>query len=165
MLERQSPYLAHQSRLADVISAIQVMGTYRYSARSIESWSEILGEKPRSADTWLTVFNEHPEFFRAGLDEEGLHTLVVRRAHPRTFNTKTLEEISRQEYQELPKDGRSHISRKPLSTEQILALIEVAIKLQAQAAARRQELRWWVPIVITALSALTGALIGASVAK
>lgn len=63
MIEPQSPYLSHQHRLADVVAAIQVMGIYSYSARTIDSWAEILGQKPRSASSWGSIFNEHPEFF------------------------------------------------------------------------------------------------------
>lgn len=37
MIERQSPYVASQYRLADLIAAIQVMGTYRYSGRKVDS--------------------------------------------------------------------------------------------------------------------------------
>lgn len=163
MIERQSPYIAHQSRLADVIAAVQVMGSYRYSARSLEAWAELLGEKPRSADGWLTVFNEHPEFFRAGVDEDGLHTLALRRAQPRVYNTQTNEEITVKEFRALPEGQRSHISRRPLSSEQILSLIEVAIKLQSQAVLRRQELRWWLSHVIGVLSLLVGVFVGAAV--
>ncbi len=162
MLEKQSPYLSHQNRLSDVIAAIQVMGVYRHSARKIEAWVELLGNKPKSADNWLKIFNEHPEFFRAGLDEDGFHTLVLRRAQPRTYNTKTGDEISIKEFKALEQSARKQYSRRPLSTEQILALIDAAAKLQTQATIRRQELRWWVSIVVTALAALAGSIIGAT---
>lgn len=162
MIEKQSPYLSHQDRLSDVIAAIQVMGVYRYSARKIDAWIELLGSTPKSADSWLTIFNEHPEFFRAGLDEDGLHTLVLRRAQPRTFNTKTGDEITVKEFKVLDESARKQYSRRPLSTDQILALIDAAAKLQTQAAVRRQELRWWVSIVVTALAALAGSIIGAT---
>lgn len=161
MVESQSPYLAHQYRLADVIAAIQVMGAYTYSARTIESWAEILGQKPRSAGSWATIFNEHPEFFRAGLGEDGLHTLTLRRAQPRVYNTQTGEEITVEEFKAIPKSDRSHFSRRPLSAEQMLSLIDVAVKLHTQAAVRRQELRWWVSIAVSALAGLVGAMIGA----
>lgn len=162
MIEPQSPYLSHQHRLADVIAAIQVMGAYTYSARTIESWSKILGPTPRSSNSWATIFKEHPEFFRAGLDEEGFHTLALRRAQPRVYNTQTGEEITVQEFKAIPKDERSFISRRPLSTEQMLSLIDIAVKLHTQAAVRRQELRWWVSITVSALAALVGAMIGAT---
>lgn len=157
----ESPYVTKPHRLGDVIAALQVMGTYRYSARTVESWAELLGEKPRSADSWLEVFNDHPEFFRAGLEDEGRHTLALRRAQPRVYNTKTNEEITVAQYNDLPADGRSHISRRPLSSQQITSLIETAIKLQSQAFARRQELRWWIPHAMSIVTLLIGLAAGA----
>ncbi|WP_313271700.1 hypothetical protein [Stenotrophomonas sp.] len=162
MIEPQSPYLSHQHRLADVIAAIQVMGAYTYSARRIDSWAELLGLKPRSAESWSILFNEHPEFFRAGLDKDGRHTLALRRAQPRVYNTQTGEEITVEQFKATPKGERSHFSRRPLSTEQMLSLIDVAVKLHTQATVRRQELRWWVSVVISALAGLVGAMIGAT---
>lgn len=161
MRELQSPYVTEQHRLADVIAALQVMGTYRYSAWSVESWAELLGEKPRSAETWLAVFNDHPEFFRSGVEDDGLQTLALRRAQPRVYNTKTNEEITIAQFKELPAEGRSHISRRPLSSQQITSLIEVAVKLQSKAFARRQELRWWVPHVMSIVTLLVGLAAGA----
>ncbi|AXS88629.1 hypothetical protein ACN5ZH_000305 [Pseudomonas aeruginosa] len=162
MIEPQSPYLSHQHRLADLVAAIQVMGTYSYSARTIDSWAEILGQKPRSGSSWASIFNEHPEFFRVGLEEDGLHTLALRRAQPRVYNTQTGEEITVAQFKAIPQGERSHFSRRPLSSEQMLSLIDVAVKLHTQAAVRRQELRWWVSVVVSVLAGLVGAMIGAT---
>ncbi|UUQ64505.1 hypothetical protein NLK61_25395 [Pseudomonas fuscovaginae UPB0736] len=162
MIEPQSPYLYHQHRLAEVVAAIQVMGTHVYSARTIGSWAEILGQNPKSASSWAAIFNEHPEFFRADLEEGGLHTLASRRAQPRVYNTQTGEEITVAQFKAIPQGERSHFSRRPLSSEQILSLIDVAVKLHTQAAVRRQELRWWVSLVVGALAGLVGAMIGAT---
>ncbi|MGY4532934.1 hypothetical protein ACVW0Y_002064 [Pseudomonas sp. TE3786] len=162
MIEPQSPYLSHQYRLADVIAAIQVMGTYTYSARTEKSWAKILGATPKSAESWTAIFNEHPEFFRAGLNENGRHTLALRRAQPRVYNTQTGAEITVAQYKATPLNLRCQISRRPLATEQLLSLIDVAVKLHTQAAVRRQELRWWVSIAISGLAGLVGAMIGAT---
>lgn len=161
MREPSSHYLKHSDRLADIISAIQVMGTYKYSARNIENWKKLLGNKPLSADNWTHIFVDHPEFFRSDIEESELHTLAIRRAQSRTYDTKTLSEITPKEFMDLPEGNRSHISRKPLSPDQILSLIEVAIKLHSQALERKKELRWWIPISLTIISSLTGAMIGA----
>lgn len=163
MSKAESAYLKHHARLQDVIAAIQVMGTYRYSARSIESWSALLGEKPQSALTWLMVFNDHPEFFRAGIDEDDLHTLAIRRAQPRLYDTKNHTAISLEVFAALPKDGKSHISRTPLSSGQIASLVEIAVKLHAEAVTRKRESRWWVHIAIPAVSSLLGVVLGAYV--
>lgn len=163
MVEKQSPYLSHKDRLADLVAAIQVMGTYRYSGRRVERWASLLGEKPKSACDWETVFREHPEFFRIGIQSNEYQSLVVRRAQPRTYNTQTGEVITHKEYKTLTDEQKKKYSRLPLSSEQILSLIDVAVKLQEQAVKRRQELRWWVPVVIGVLSSLVGVFIGAAV--
>ena len=161
MSRAESVYLTHPARLQDVIAAIQVMGTYHYSARSIEAWSALLGEKPQSATTWLVLFNEHPEFFRAGVEEDDLHTLAIRRAQPRLYDTKSYGAISPEAFAALPKTGRSHISRTPLSSGQIASLVEIAVKLHSEAVTRKRESRWWVQIVTPALSSLLGVVLGA----
>jgi hypothetical protein len=137
------------------------MGTYRYSGRKVGAWAKTLGEKPKSAPTWLTVFKDHPEFFRADVDAGGFQTLALRRAQPRVFNTKTKEEITLEEFRKIPKDQRRHFSRRPLSTEQILSLVDVAVRLQTQAVMRKQELRWLVVVFFGLLSSFVGAFVGA----
>jgi hypothetical protein len=161
MTESESPYVTEPHRLADVIAALQVMGTYSYSARAVDSWVELLGEKPRSAETWLEVFSAHPEFFRAGVEDDGLHSLALRRSQPRVYDTRANEEITSAAFRALPVDGRSHISRRPLSSQQITSLVEVAIKLQSQAFALRQERRWWVPHLVSVCTLLIGLALGA----
>ncbi|MGR6738695.1 hypothetical protein [Pseudomonas chlororaphis] len=161
MIEGQSPYIARQHRLADLVAAIQVMGSYKYSGRKVESWAKILGEKPKSADSWLEVFKQHPEFFRAGVEDSGYQTLALRRAQPKIYNTRTREELSAEQLTLIPQNDRSHISRRPLSSEQILSLIDVAVKLHTQAIARRQELRWWVVMLIGLASSFVGAFVAA----
>lgn len=159
MIERQSPYLKHQHRLADVVAAIQVMGSYRYSGRTVKAWSKIMGEKPVSASNWLEVFEQHPEFFRADVGKTGNQSLVLRRAQSRTYDTRSGSLITMQQFFNLPAAQRKHISRLPLTSEQIVSLIDVAVKLHTQAIARRKELRWWVAMIIGLLSSFTGAFV------
>jgi hypothetical protein len=60
----KSPYLKHSSRLADIITAIQVMGSYpQRVSRKLEKWEKRLGA-PISAPKWDDIMKEHPEFFR-----------------------------------------------------------------------------------------------------
>jgi len=163
-LEVGSPYITKQHRLADLIAAIQAMGSYRYSARTVENWKEILGEKPRSAESWQTIFNDHPEFFRAGVSDDGLHSLVARRSQGRTYNTQTGSEITLEQFSSLVGKQRDIISRKPLSPEQIQSLVQTAINLQNQAVTRAQELRWWVPTLVAIASLVIGVLTGKAIA-
>lgn len=65
---QKSPYLINENRLADVIAAIRVMGTYKFYKLSFAGWSDrIYGDEPK-AECWKNIFIEHPEFFR--LDEK-----------------------------------------------------------------------------------------------
>jgi hypothetical protein len=142
LVERQSPYLVHPDRLADVVAAIQVMSTFKFSNRDIAKWEETIGRAPKSSPSWLSIFEHHPEFFRV---TDGKVSLIWRRAYERVYDTVLGKELSSEQIQGLSEKAREDLSRRPLSSEQTTALIEVAIKLQTQAIARRQELRWWVP--------------------
>ncbi len=156
MIERQSPYLADADRLADVVAMLQVMGTYKFASREVDKWTESLGRPPLSATNWRQVFEQHPEFFRI---RDGLVSLVWRRASERLYDTVTGKEITRTEADALSEDAREKLSRAPLTPEQVTSLIEVAIKLQTQAISRRQELRWWVPVLVGAIGVAIGALL------
>lgn len=156
LVETQSKYLAHPDRLSDVIAAIQVMSTYKFANRTVDKWENSIGRAPKSSAAWLTIFEDHPEFFRVA---DGYISLVWRRAYERVYDTILGRDLSTQEIQVLDDESRNKLSRAPLTAEQTTALIEVAIKLQNQAIARRQELRWWVPVIVGILGVLVGALL------
>lgn len=156
MTESQSPYLKHQARLADVIAALQVMGTYKFASRKLVDWEKSIGRTPLSAPSWLVVFEEHPEFFRIKGD---WISLVWRRASEKLYDTRSGNELSKEQVDSLSDEEKRKISRAPLSPEQVTALIEVAINLQTQSIARRNELRWWVPLLVGAIGIAIGAVI------
>ena len=157
MIKRQSPYFRHPERLADVVAALQVMGTYKFAGRKPTDWGKSFGRLPVSADNWLTIFNEHPEFFR--ISDERV-SLIWRRSSEKVFDTRTNKELSKEEVSVLSKEDQMlYISRTPLSAEQVTALIEIAIKLQNQVIARRAEQRWWIPVLVGALCVGFGAVI------
>lgn len=156
MIERQSPYLAHADRLTDVVAMLQIMGTYKFASREVDNWSESIGRGPLSAKSWREVFEQHPEFFRI---RDDFISLVWRRASERLYDTATGKEITRAEAEGLSEEARGQLSRAPLTPEQVTSLIEVAIKLQTQAISRRQELRWWVPVLVGAIGVAIGALL------
>ena len=156
LVEKQSKCLEHSDRLSDVIAAIQVMSTFKFANRDVTKWENSIGRTPKSSTTWLTIFEDHPEFFRVS---EGSVSLVWRRAYERVYDTVSGKELSPQEIRALQDKARDELSRAPLSPEQTTALIEVAIKLQNQAIARRHELRWWVPVIVGSLGVLVGALL------
>lgn len=63
-----SPYLNEPNRLAEVISAIQAMGNYKFYKLDFEGWADRISGEKNKAEHWKQVFVEHPEFFR--LDAE-----------------------------------------------------------------------------------------------
>lgn len=154
-----SPYIEHPKRLADVIALLQIMGTYRYANRRVESWEKTIGRSPVSAETWDQVIGEHPEFFRL---KDGLAILVWRRSYDRSFDPDagkayTAEELERHE--SLPEEQQPSLTRQALTPDQITALIDSAIKMHAAAIAYSQEQRWRVPVLAGILGVLLGAFL------
>jgi hypothetical protein len=72
------PYLDNPQRLADVIAAIQAMGTYKFYKLTFKGWAERIVADESEAEHWKTVFEDHPEFFRLDTDREKA-SLVWRR--------------------------------------------------------------------------------------
>jgi hypothetical protein len=151
-----SVYLQGNNRLGDVIAAIQVMGKYGYYKLDFESWSiRISGDKNKSAH-WQTIFTQHPEFFR--LDTEGKKaSLVWRRSYRRRYAVDEQRELSLHEYQMLSDVERSRISRAPLTSEEISALMNTAINLHERAIEQNKENRW----LSSPLFSLFGVALGA----
>ncbi len=168
----KSPYLKHSSRLADIITAIQVMGSYpRRVSRNLEKWEKRLGA-PVSALNWDEIVKDHPEFFRIReeFDEEDettktLVSLNWRWSFDKNYAPKLNKILSEEEVEEnkkKPKLKRTKLTKKPLDTPQIDALINTAIRLHESAHLHQHQKRWWVPIIVPAVTALVGAIIGFS---
>jgi hypothetical protein len=143
------------------------MGTYKYDGllpdRSEErrefNWEQAIGSNPRSVtnNKWSELFRQHPEFFR--IDDNGKAYLVWRRARERVWDTESRKELTISELDglsEQQKDNR--LSRKPLEPGETTKLIEIAVNMHSQAIARRQELRWWVPLLMGVVGVLIGVL-------
>lgn len=157
--EKVSPYISNQNRLADLIAAIQVLGTYRFASRNIEKWENRLGRTPVSATDWKTVFSQHPEFFTAQGDNI---SLVWRRSRERNYDTFEKALLSREDAtvlaNEESENKESRLSRPPLDTTEISKLIDIAVSLHEREINHAQERRWWV----TAVIALLGLIISVS---
>jgi hypothetical protein len=158
---KKSPYLSSDTRLADVIAALQATATYKFYQLPVDGdngWAYRITGDPNRSNEVETVFAEHPEFFRR--DRGGNWALVWRRQHQKLFDVDANTEISRTAFDSLDEDARGRISRTPLDPTQVTALIDAAIELHAGALAHQQERRWlWTP-VITLASAFGGALLG-----
>lgn len=146
-----SPYIAHPNRLADLIAAIQVLGTYGFASRKLSKWEARLGRKPVSADNWLTVFNQHPELFT--IQDENI-SLVWRRSRERNYDTYAQIVVSREDeasLREKEKSNEKRLSRPPLDTSEVSQLIDMAIRLHEREIQHQQERRWWITAVVAIL--------------
>ena len=156
----ESAYLRHPNRLGDVVAAIQLLATFRYYQRPVDSWADVFGKGPDSAEDWGTVFREHPEFFLVGKGGgKAVVSLAWRRAYPRLYHTRQSRELSWDERGQLPESEARYISRRPLSEEQVQTLINTAVELHGRAIAHSQEARWWIPVGTALLGVMVGALV------
>ncbi|GAB5489319.1 MAG: hypothetical protein Pars2KO_28890 [Parasphingorhabdus sp.] len=153
----QSPYLL-PGRLADVIAAITVLGSYRYYKLSFEKAAERIVNDEGKADHWKKVFEEHPEFFRIVEDRQKV-SLVWRRSLKKNFDPKRGIEISRDEFDQKTSKQKTELSRRPLSSEEITKLMDVAIRSHDRALEVSKHQKWWIPIAAASLG-FVGALIG-----
>lgn len=150
----RSPYLANPRRLSDVLAAIQVMGTYEWSSSEEPDWQKRLGD-PVSADNWKTIFTEHPEFFRIS---GKWNSLCWRHAYHRNFSIPQRRELTPAEIADLSDEEKEKLTRKPLTPEQVEALMKTAIELHNRSIAHAQENRWLSPLLFALLGViLSGA--------
>lgn len=155
----KSPYLNSDRRLGDVIAAIQLLGTYQWANREIGNWAKQLDTPETSGEAaWSSVFREHPEFFR--INDLGKASLRWRHAYDRTYNTKTRETITIEEFDQLNEKEKQIYSRPPLAAEQIQSLMATAVELHGRAIAHSQEKRWLTLALFTLLGVVLGAVLG-----
>jgi hypothetical protein len=157
---QSSPYITCPTRLADVIAAIQVLGSYKFHMTRFERWSFRITGDDTKGDYWKRVFEEHPEFFRLDSSKE-LASLVLRRQQPKLDDVDAGAMITPAKYAILDTQAKARISRRPLESNQIEALVNVAISLHSRAAERERDRRWWLPLVFAFGGALVGGVIPA----
>lgn len=155
----RSPYLLDH-RLADILAAIPVLATHKWATRSPEQWAASLGQ-PLSADSWLEVFKQHPEFFR--INDEGQVTSRWRHGYDRNVSVSLGRELTDRELQELPEgQAKGDLTRRPLEASQIESLLKTAIELHARGVAHAQEKRWLTPLLFALLGTVVGAVLQAA---
>ena len=160
--EGQSPYVKDERRLAEVIAAIQTLGTYRFYKMDFKGWADRISGDEAQADHWEQIFKDHPEFFRLDASRNQA-SLVIRRQHSKLFNVDNQQSISKDGFNALSEAEKQRISRSPLSAEEISTLINTAVLLHARAIEHKRNLRWWIPLVIaliTTAGGFAGAYIG-----
>ena len=100
------------------------------------------------------MFLEHPEFFR--LDSaRAKASLVWRRQFPKRYDVDAEKTLTSEEYYALTSVQQLRVSRIPLSSADIKALVDTAVNLHSRALEQQKDKRWWV-----ALAGATGGLIG-----
>jgi hypothetical protein len=155
-----SPYLAANDRLADVIAAIQVMGTYKFYKLDFDTWADrICGDRTEAAH-WREVFEQHPEFFRLDSGRKRA-SLVWRRQRIKHFDVDKGAAITKEAYLALSEVQKARISRMPLNSEELEMLITTAINLHARALEHKQDSRWKINALIGFLGALAGGMLAA----
>lgn len=123
-------------RINDVIALITVLSVDQDAFRTEKGISIALrNEKPISANTWLKIGDEHPEFFRSSLERDLLALLL--RSYFEQENDK----------------------RKPLSVDETQKMIDVAITLhQNELRERQKRSEWAIPILTALIAALAVCL-------
>lgn len=154
----KSPYLATESRLADVIAAIQAAGTYKFYKLDFETWADRICGDAAQAEHWRRVFFEHPEFFRLDSGRTKA-SLVLRRQRQKLFNVDDEKVWQKADIDALPAPQRLRFSRLPLTASEIEALVDVAISLHTRATERERDRHRWIAPVLGFLGAITGGVL------
>lgn len=156
----ESPYLANSGRLADVIAAIQAMGTYKFYKLSFEGWADRITANKNQALYWKNIFEQHPEFFRLDSAREKA-SLVWRRQYPKRFHVDLQKRQTVEAFQALSEDQKGRVSRDPLTPDDIKTLVDTAISLHSRALESEHARKWWIPLASSAVGGLLGAILGA----
>ena len=159
MTSTKPPYLIDY-RLADVIAAIQILGSYEWASRKIDGWTKKLG-KPKSADNWKVVFKQHPEFFRLSENDEWA-SLRWRHGYDRNYDLAQKKELNEAEIKNLEPEQKENLTRKFLNPNQIESLMKTAIDLHRSTIAQKQEKRWMTPLLFVLLGIILGAVLQAA---
>ncbi|MFZ2633002.1 MAG: hypothetical protein WA081_09835 [Desulfosalsimonadaceae bacterium] len=146
-----------EHRLSDIITAIQIMGSYKYAGRKSSDWAEYIGRLPQSASNWNIIFTEHPEFF---LIKDGLAFLIWRRSNNAMIHLHNQNKITSEDYLKLDKPDKRTYSWPPLEHSQTEVLIHSAIRMHSCAIETNKDQRWAVPIYIAAFGFI-GTLVAA----
>jgi hypothetical protein len=158
-MNKSCPYLSNPDRLADVIAAIQVMGTYKFYKLDFATWADRISADQTKADYWQNIFIQHPEFFRLDNKREKA-SLVWRRQYPKRFDIDKNAEITKEQFYALSDEAKLRVSRIPLESGSIESLIKTAVDLHTRALQHQQDKRWWIPLIATFIGGLIGAVLG-----
>ncbi|TRU17050.1 MAG: N-carbamoyl-L-amino acid amidohydrolase [Microcystis aeruginosa Ma_MB_F_20061100_S19] len=145
--------------MGDVIAAIQAMATYKFYKLDFEGWADRISADVHQAEKWRKIFLEHPEFFRLDTAKEKA-SLVWRRQFPKRYDVDTAQILTNDEYESLTNENKLRVSRIPLSSSDIKALVDTAVNLHSRALEHQKDKRWWIAFA-SAGGGLLGSIIGA----
>lgn len=155
----KTPYTSNSNRLANVIAAIQVLGTYKFYKLDFSDWAERIEGDNSKGEYWKNIFIEHPEFFRIN-NTCTKASLVWRRNHPKRYNVDSEESITKEQFDHLKGSKQmERISRSPLSNEDVKALINSAISLHNNELNQKRDRRWWIPVLVGFIGIIVGVLL------
>jgi hypothetical protein len=160
MTSNVSPYLKNDHRLADVIAAIQAMGTYKFYKLDFNKWADRISGDESQVNHWKEVFKQHPEFSRLDSQQKKA-SLVLRRQHQKLFDVDNEEKITKDKFKNLLENEKMRISRMPLRSDEIATLVKTAINLHSRALEQKKEDRWLFTLLAPALAGFAGVVIGA----
>lgn len=132
-------YYLLPNRLSDVIRLIVVLACDKQSFRTESGLEGMLRSKPLSADNWLTLAGEHPEFFRPN-KENNKTVLLIR------FIQKV--------------DTHEGEVREVLSVDQTQKLVDQAIALHDKQLARYQQDSHKAPVIAAYIAAGAAVIVG-----
>jgi len=158
--KNENPYTENSNRLADIIAAIQVMGTYKFYKLDFSGWADRIAGDDTKGNYWKKVFEEHPEFFRLDSDRSKA-SLVWRRNYQKLYDVDKETKISKEEFKVLSSDQKKRISRNPLTNSDVSTLVNTAINLHSREIEHKKDSRWWISGVIGLLGVILGAVIKA----
>ena len=118
-------------RLEDILALLQVLALDKDSHRSEAGLATELLEKPKSAESWIALAQEHQEFFRVVESKKFPVSLVLRHVSDPEQN-----------------------KRPPLSPEQTQSLLNTAIELHDRQLKRSQRWTVLIPIWLAVIGAL-----------
>jgi len=156
---KKSPYLTDSSRLADVIAAIQAMGTYKFYKLDFTGWADRISADTNKAAHWQRVFEQHPEFFRLDSGKTKA-SLVSRRQNQKRYDVDAQDFITKEKFDSLSDERKRRISRGPLKAEEIAVLINAAVELHSRAVDRERLSVTLMPSLMGLLGVILGAAIG-----
>jgi hypothetical protein len=175
----KSHYL-ESDRLANVIAAIQILGVSDRASGTLNRWvAELEASEELTSDQldhspvkfaerkkWLTVFEQHPEFFKT-YTQRGDQRVLLRMRYAQSVSADQKTDDTPQPAETKDKtegsEEASAVTSKPLTADQIEVLINTAIELHAREAAAERGPERFRPFLMATIGAVLGTVAGGAV--